>query len=260
MKNTYKLTLLAALGIATATAAQASDLLIGFNDAAGPASAQNDVVVDVGNLNNFTPTYASGLTPFTPGSASLGAAIASAFGTDGNAMTDVAVGAVGGYTGTGTETLFQTAPNGNLPVWTSANNASWLLAAGEAQQPDKGTYASSGPGAGSGLVGWSQVIAASPTKQGSAVGGNLAGNSANPMALLSSGVFTEQLYESTGSGARGFTPSGWTDVGTLTVNLNTDSITFIGAAVPEPSTYGLLAGAGLLVLSLRRQIVGLKKS
>jgi hypothetical protein len=103
------------------------------------------------------------------------------------------------------------------------------------------------------------VIAASPTVQGSALGGNLAGNSVNPMANLSGGVLVEELYESTGSGSRGFTPSSWSELGTLTIDMNAQTITYIGVAVPEPSTYGLVAGAGLLVIALRRQ-VGLKRS
>jgi hypothetical protein len=256
MKNTYKFALVAALGIATATGAQASDLLLGFNDAAGPASAHNDLVIDVGSLSSYTATTAFVLANGTYNAAFFNQ-FAATFGSDANYANHVAAGAVGGSTTPGASALVQTAPNGGLPAWTSSSSAAFLNAAGEAQSPVVGEYASAGPGAG--MYGWSQVIAASPTVQGSAPGGNLAGNSVNPMATLSGGVLVEQLYESTGSGSRGFTPSSWSPLGTLTIDMNAQTITYIGTAVPEPSTYGLLAGAGLLVVALRRQ-VGLKKS
>jgi hypothetical protein len=54
MKNFYKTALLAALGLGSVVTVQAStDLLLGFNDAAGPSSAQNDYVIDLG-LNGAT--------------------------------------------------------------------------------------------------------------------------------------------------------------------------------------------------------------
>jgi hypothetical protein len=73
--------------------------------------------------------------------------------------------------------------------------------------------------------------------------------------LLSSGVVTEELFESTlPSASRGTSPTAWTEIGTFDINVNTDSVTFTGVdAVPEPATYGLLAASGLLIVSLRRQ-------
>lgn len=256
MKNTYKFALVAALGIATATGAQASDLLLGFNDAAGPASAQNDLVIDMGSLSSYTTT-AAGVVANGTYDAALFNSFAAAFGSDPNYANHVAAGAVGGSTTAGAAALVQTAPKGGLPVWTSANSASFLNAATAAGSPVIGEYSSAGPGGGA--YGWSQVIAASPTVQGNAPGGNLAGDSVNPMANLSGGVLVEALYASTGSGSRGFTPSSWSELGTLTIDMNAQTITYIGVAVPEPSAYGLVAGAGLLVVALRRQ-VGLKKS
>ncbi len=252
MKHTYRLALLAALGLATATGAQAQgsgDLLLGFNDLNG---TQNDYVVNLGSLSQFTTSSYTVLS-FS------GSTFSTAYSADGNAMNDVAAGAVGGYTGGSNGSLFQTAPNGGLPAWNSSMAVAWLNAASEAQSPVVGEYSSAGPGNGN--YGWSQMVAASPTVQGSAPGGNVAGNSANPLGYLTSGVITEQLYESTdsGVGSRGSTPSAFSDVGTLIINANNDTVTYFGTAVPEPSVYGLLAGCGLLAVALRRPMT-VKKS
>jgi len=108
---------------------------------------------------------------------------------------------------------------------------------------------------------WSQLIAADSSHPG----GNANNFSANvwgvgtgttgttPMSTFgASKIVVEQLWEdvlpASGNGA-------WVLLGSLTIDFSggTPSITFDQAAVPEPTTYGALAGAGLLVLSLRRQ-------
>jgi hypothetical protein len=50
----------------------------------------------------------------------------------------------------------------------------------------------------------------------------------------------------------------FSEIGTITIDVPTDTVTFNGidsAPVPEPTTYGLLAGAGLLLVGVRRQFV-----
>ncbi len=247
MKKNYKLVLLAVLGLATVTAAHAStsDMLLGFNDAAGPGSAQNDYVIDLGAESLFTTTASLNLS-----SSFSASTFNTAFSSDNNSLNDVAVGAVAGSIGTSTDILFQTSPKGasGLPTWTSGKLASFIGAANYAGDSTIGEYTSSGS------TGWSQYVAISPTVQGNNTGGNLAGESANPTELLSSGVVSEEIFESSSSTARNSTPSAWTDIGTLTVNVNSDTVTFTGVdAVPEPATYGLLAASGLLIVALRRQ-------
>ena len=67
----------------------------------------------------------------------------------------------------------------------------------------------------------------------------------------SSGIMYEDLWAAT-------TTKAYTYEGFFTFNYGADSLTFTPAslvvsAVPEPGMYGVMAGAGLLVLSVRRQ-------
>jgi hypothetical protein len=248
MKKNYKLALLAVLGLATVTAAHAAttDMLLGFNDAASTStSAQNDYVVDLGAQTLFTTSAVLNLSSDFNAST-----FNTAFSADANDLNDVAAGAVAGSIGTSTDILFQTSPKGasGLPTWTSGKQASFISAANFAGDSTVGEYGSSG------TAGWSQYVAISPTVIGNNGGGSLAGDSANPTELLSSGIVSEELFESTGSTSRNTSPGAWTEIGTLDVNVNTDTVTFTGVdAVPEPATYGLLAASGLLIVSLRRQ-------
>ena len=68
-------------------------------------------------------------------------------------------------------------------------------------------------------------------------------------AIGGSGIIVEDLYAAT-------TSSAYTYEGYFTFNYNTDSLTFTSAAVPEPSSIGLMAaggGLGLLALIKRRK-------
>ncbi len=64
----------------------------------------------------------------------------------------------------------------------------------------------------------------------------------------------EDLWRNTRPSATG-AASGWVYEGFFTLNFTsptTETLTF--TPVPEPSAYGLIAGAGLLVLCYRRQL------
>jgi hypothetical protein len=241
-KNLYKAALLAALGIGSITATQAGtlDMLLGFNDAAGPASANNDYVIDLGVASQFTATSfvdLSGLFNATT--------FNTAFGSDGNEATDVAAGAGAGNIAV-PGFLYQTSPASALtgtPLAGALQNAAAKLGGSTI-----GEYASST------LGGWSANVASAP---GVTTASTVSAYTANPLALTSSGILSEQIYESlTTPNGRSTVVGPWTDLGTLSVNTTTGAITWQGinfSAVPEPSTYGALAGAGLLAVSLRRQ-------
>lgn len=236
MKNLYRAALLAALGLGTASVASAQNLELGFNDNAVVA-AQNDYVINLGALSQFTQT--SSLNLSSDFSAST---FTSAYTGDGNALNDVAVGAVGGISST-LDSFYSTVGIGPT---VSANNIGSSV---EFSQPTVGEYASATAG------GWSYDVAVAPNLPGSGPAGSISSTSENPTELLSSGVLTEELYEAYDTGSGRSVTLNEEALGYLTVNVNTDSITYAGIdAVPEPSTYGLLAGAGLLAVAFRRQV------
>jgi len=72
-----------------------------------------------------------------------------------------------------------------------------------------------------------------------------------------SSVLYEDLWETSSSTISGGEP--FTYLGYFTLDAPTGSLTFTGAdvtAVPEPATYGILAGMGMLILALRREVRG----
>jgi hypothetical protein len=238
MKNSYKAALLAALGIAVISTAQAQnyDLSLGFNDLAGPTSAQNDYVIDLGSIANFNVNYSQSWT-FS------GTTFSSQYSTDANWMSDVAAGVIG-------------ASGTTLNPKEFMETGLFLPHSQSSSQFGNATAISTGvtPGTSPSASGdWSGYVAQDPTTAGNASSGALLTASAsNPLSLLSSGVVTENLYEDVSTG----TSHTFTEIGTFTINANTDTVTFTGAdatSVPEPTTYGLLAGAGLLLVGVRRQ-------
>ena len=252
MKNNIRIAALVALGLASVSAAQAGDLLLGFNDAAGPSAAQNDYVIDLGlSGTTLLQDAAANNGTYNLGTIINGTTFASAFSADSSYLTgssDVAAGVVGGTQGS-PNILFQTStgtPTGAATQFAKSN--------GDAQTPTAGVFPS-----GSGL--WSSVIAVSPSTPGTEVGAQyLANQTGNPEGFLNAGTLSIALWENTLPSGLGSHTTGWVDEGTLTINANDDTVTFsTPSAVPEPATYGLLSGAGLLVLGLRRQL-GLKKA
>lgn len=251
MKNTYKVTLLIALGLASVSTVKAQDLILGFNDAAGPSNAQNDYAIDLGLTGNALLADAAA----NNGTYNLSGAVvsafnttsftaATAFGNDANALSDVAAGVVGGGNVVGGLTYtFQTSLAANPPF--ASPSAQALAAANTAiGGTATGVYSSTTSG------GWTYGIATSPTALG-ANGNNVAADTGNPLGQLTSGVLDLTLWDDTKTGGLHPSAGAWVDDGTLAINLNNDTVEF--TSVPEPSTFGLFAGAGLLAVALRRQ-------
>jgi PKD repeat protein len=238
-----------AASVAGFSTAQANnnDVLVGFNDAAGPTPANNDYVIDLGMTGPAlltAATNAGGTIVFT--NVIVSGSYNPAFSGDSDAANNVAVGAVSGSTQSGAAYLFQTAPGGigSLPTWTSANNSDWLNAATEAGVPALGVYPSSGFSDGANF-GWSQAIAVSPTQQGSGTpNGNFTGNSANPTANLVGGDVVLPFFKSTGTAFLHFTPTPFTQVGTFDINVNSGNVTFsTGSGTPTQPKVTSITGS-----------------
>lgn len=235
MKNSYKAILLAALGLSAVSAAQAQEMLLGMTDTSGNASAHNDYVIDLGAYTQFTATATLG------GSINSGT-VNTAYGSvDPNYLNDVAVGAVTGNNSP--KFIYQTGSFVSPLTATEIGSAGSLVSAVAV-----GEYASSSSS------GWSANVETDSSNVGANNGtsGSISGDTGLLMHNLSSGIVTETLFSGTVSGLSTVHES---TLGTLTVNLNNDTWSFQGAnaSVPEPATYGLLAGAGLLVIGLRNQ-------
>jgi PKD repeat protein len=220
-----------AIGLASISLSQAQDgdLFLGFNDAAGPAAAQNDYVIDLGvsgatlvaDANAASGTYTLSLDKIT--STNFSTTFQTAFHSDASDLNHVAVGIIGAsISGTYPRSLYLTASaTPNVP-----SKANYSDAAN--QDPTTGEYASTTSG------GWTTEIATAP---GTTTAGTVSAYVANPLGQLSSGVITLNLYEETET-AVGLsqTVGAWTNEGTLTINVNTRTVGFVvGSSSPAPS-------------------------
>ena len=231
------------LSLALAVSAQAGtyDVLLGFNNTAAPTVAgQNDYVIDLGlTASTLIATAQTNGGSYTFTNIISASTFSTAFSSDANYLNNVAAGVLAGYAPANlTHTLFQTSTSlAGLRTWTASNLATFNGAVGYAQSPTLGEYASALGLGGNPTTsgGFSQYVAISPTTPGGNAGGSVASTSGNPMQFLSSGVISEAIFESTGTGARGTTPSAWTQVGTFNINVNTHNVTFtLGSSSPAP--------------------------
>jgi hypothetical protein len=113
------------------------------------------------------------------------------------------------------------------------------------------------PSAGAGLLdnskSWEAYV--EPTLSAGSFYGNAGFNPDS--AVSTSSVLYEDLWETSDSGdPRGSSGQPYIYTGYFTLDLTSGnpSLTFTPAAVPEPSTLGLLGGAGLLLLALRHRL------
>lgn len=250
MKNLYKAALLAALGI-TAVSAQAqianNDLVLGFTSQA--AGVTSDYVLDLGQIPTTANTQLSGISLSTFNSV-FGSALSGG---------QVNVGIVGG-TDSGTfDAITSTLDNGSGTATVAGSNAP-KTATGKSQLSGA---ADSADGLALGVVSqgdlssFSQNIAINPTTAGAAANSFAGYLGSNPLSTISSGeTITLDLWKSTQSGKSGATA--WVYEGDVALDLTGSTLSAVFdptvVSVPEPTTYGLLAGAGLLVVALRRNI------
>lgn len=90
-----------------------------------------------------------------------------------------------------------------------------------------------------------------------AVGSFYGDTGINPDSTIGGGgVLYEDLWFNSNGSASVKQPFTYEGFFTLDLSGNTPSLTFTPAAVPEPSTLGLLGGAALLLLSFRRRLSG----
>jgi hypothetical protein len=224
MKRITKTALLAAIALAVATPAQAAtytgDLLIGFTSQSG-----SDFIFDLGQASSLTDgqtfNLSSALSSFN--------------------LNTVNWGIIGDKNVSGVRTAWTTT-SGTTPN-TVPNTTTW----GSLDTATKSIYQNFPVGG----AGDSFTILATDDNSWNqqTINGSLTTQYhnayENPNLV---GLGSESFYSLVANGS----------APTLAGNFTLDSggiVTFTATAVPEPGTYGLLAGAGLLVLSFRRQFV-----
>jgi hypothetical protein len=258
MKNSYKVALLAALGIISATSGYAQyadgDLLLGFTS----TGANKDYTFDLGQISSFTANEQLG-------SGISWSVFSSAFGAN-----NVAVGAVGA------DTTGNVDPSGGQTIWTSVLRSTQPVTSSgvagsstpsatsqlamDAQTGDPGgvTQNPAVTQNGGTVVGntWGDLIATGVGTPGT-LGSSWASGIHNPMVALGTGsaggAVNLDIYTATDDN----NVNTYTYAGDLQINITSSGASVIWdptlAAVPEPTTYGLLAGFGLLAVALRNQ-------
>jgi hypothetical protein len=235
MNTTTKIAL-AALAIAAgawsaqAQAAYNGDLVVGFTTG---ASGANDYELDLGRASSLATGFGN-TTTFNLGTALSG------FNLSGTSWGVIGTLAVSGK-GNSWFSIDRGAVPGNIAnaaTWSSINTAVVSLYTGFATA---GAGASATPN-NSDANSWNQqtIVGPNPTSYVNTYGNPNIGSALGQPLGPGSMDFYQIIANNT-------TP---TEIGVFTLNSTGTTLTF--TAVPEPTTYGLLAGAGLLILSVRR--------
>lgn len=241
MKDSLKIALVAAASLAVASSAIAQptsyssgDLLLGFTDGNG---AHNDLVLDLGPVSGLTAGPVNvGATPST-----LSSQLTANYGGIGNANFGFVASSFTSSTHYSTyATVAHGSPAPNLGAPGTLDSA--VTGVGQAIGDGSGPYANSqsyNANQGFGFSWTENISGGSSLWQLNTTGGSPDAKASGTAAVV------EDLY------GRVNTP-GLTLLGTLTLQPSGE-VDFAPVPVPEPTTYGLIAGLGLLAVTLRRQ-------
>jgi len=216
MKNSYKLALLAVLGLASVTAQAATapngDLIIGIDDSADVGgSLSTTYVQDLGAVTSLANGESWTLAAGTLDANTVFGLVASIAASHVNYITGAA-GDISGFSvasSSGANAINVDFKKIVLGTQTAGTQAGWDFQSNPIN---------------SGFIG---------AQLGLDVNQNV---SASPVTLYS-------FNDANGAGVAD---------GSFSFNYQTDVLTY--STVPEPTTYGLIAGAGLLVVSLRNKL------
>ena len=258
MNRMLKPTLLAvaSMGVLAQTARaqyNPNDLILGFTQ----SGAANDYIIDLGNANSTVGANGTTLVNLS-GDFSL-STFNSTF--SGGLAAGVNMGIVGGSqptvgrdlymtvlrNGPGTPSLAGSTAPANLGSTAMSSGVGDVAAMlnGLALSPGGSTTISQGN-----ANSWTTWVLGGP--DGTGTPSFVADTGKNPMGEGSSSIIYEDLYRGTPG-----TSGSMTYLGFFTLDTSGGgSLTFTPSvvAVPEPSAYGLIAGGGLLLLALRKQI------
>ena len=228
-----------------------NDLYLGFQNQAGGGSA--DYVINLGAASGIV-----GSSTVVDFSSDFSLSLFDDVSLQGTS-SQIYAGVVGGENssaGGGTADIFATQlRTSNIGNWAVAGSSLTATAPRSQDNNAETTLAQLyyAPGAGTGVLDsskpWENYI--EPANSSSTFLGAMG---INPDSFFSpSTVLYEDLYETQATGPEG--SGGYTYQGYFTLDLTgqNPSLTFTPQAVPEPTVFGLLGGAGFLLLSFRHR-------
>lgn len=236
-----------------------NNLLFGFQNAAGGGT--EDYIIDLGAASSIV-----GQTSVVNLSSDFSSADFNAVLGSSSSMFGGVIGAAGtgvGGNNSSTADLYATQLRSGGPGPSPATAGS-VAPAGLTRAQDNSAYSAiSGtlvsPAAGSGTLdttkSWEAQIDPGTTSPSYH---SVTGINADSSVSTSSVLYEDLWYTTSSSisGSKAFTYEGY-----FTLDAANDTLTFTGAnvavAVPESGTFGLLAGVGMLLVALRRQLTGI---
>jgi len=232
-----------------------NDLVLSINNNDG--GGNTEFTVNLGQISTFTPIPNYDLSGFM---STFNSQYASAGASGLNVGVAGGQNGQGGLTGAGNDVFTTTLRVGGSAYTTSGTESAPSPNPSKANIGNAGGIAGGFAGFGSNLstsdsTSFTSLFAKDPTTAGTSVSGSfvsfLGGD--NPLHQMTGSSITLDLWKDAVNASGVVT--GWIYQGDLTLDLSgaQPSLVFDAAPIPEPTTYGLFAGAGLLALSFRRQ-------